>query len=157
MIFVSLGTQPLQFIRLLRDLENLVKVCDITEEVIVQIGHTKYESKLFKSFTFVNGSIFMEYIDRADVIISHAGAGSLFSAIKLGKKIIAAARLKKYNEHNDNHQTELAQKLSQEGYLIDGTYSLIEAWKKLENFIPRKFDFPNSIVTNIKQYIDSLN
>jgi UDP-N-acetylglucosamine transferase subunit ALG13 len=157
MIFVSLGTQPHQFIRLLKELEELIKIYNISDEVIVQAGHTKYETKLFKTFDFVDNSTFSEFMDKADVIISHAGSGSLFSAIKRGKKIIAVARLKKYKEHKDDHQTELCQKLSQEGYLIDGTYSVIEAWKKLDNFIPRKFDFSNSITKNIKQYIDSLD
>jgi UDP-N-acetylglucosamine transferase subunit ALG13 len=157
MIFVSLGTQPNQFSRLLKELEELIKIYNIQDEIIVQIGHTKYESKLFKAYDFMDSSIFEEFMDKADVIISHAGSGSLFSAIKRGKKIIAVARLEKYKEHQDNHQTELARKLSQEGYLINGTWSLIEAWKKLDDFIPKKFDFSNSVATNIKKYIDSLD
>jgi UDP-N-acetylglucosamine transferase subunit ALG13 len=140
----------------LQELENLIKVFDINDKVIVQKGNTEYTSKLFHAFNFINNVQFVEYVKNADVIITHAGSGALFNAIKSRKKIIAVARLKKNNEMIDDHQIELAKKLSQEGYILDGTYSLIEAWKKLETFSPRCCDFSNMIVKKLKNYIDAL-
>jgi UDP-N-acetylglucosamine transferase subunit ALG13 len=79
----------------------------------------------------------------------------LFSAIKRQKKIIAVARLQKYGEMVDDHQTELVKKLTEEGYILDGTYSLKEAWDKLENFKPRQYDFHNTIGETIANWIDN--
>jgi UDP-N-acetylglucosamine transferase subunit ALG13 len=156
MILVILGTQFRQFNRLLQEVEDLITAYNITDRVIVQCGHTNYESDLFELFKFIDNDQFVEYIKQADVIITHAGSGALFNAIKSGKKIIAVARLKEYREMVDNHQVELVKKLSGEGYIIDGTYSLKKAWDKLENFTPRPSDFPNKIYENLKKYIDAL-
>jgi UDP-N-acetylglucosamine transferase subunit ALG13 len=155
MIFISLGTNKNPFPRLLQEVENLIKTVYIRDEVLVQQGNTVYISNLFKSFRSVAMTEFIEYIQKADIVIIHAGSGTLFNAIKSGKKVIAVARLKKYGEHTDDHQLELARKLSEEGYILDGTYSLIDAWKKLESFTPRPFDFSNQIVSSLKKYIDS--
>ena len=97
---------------------------------------------------------FKEYIAKADVVISHAGSGALFSAIQKGKKCIAVARLAKYNEMLNDHQTELVRKLSEEGYILDGTYSIVDAWKKLDGFVPRKCDFECSLPQEIGKLID---
>jgi UDP-N-acetylglucosamine transferase subunit ALG13 len=155
MIFVSLGTEVHPFVRFLQELENLIRTLGLKEDFIVQQGYTNYSSTVFEAFKFVDNTEFIEYIRKADIIITHAGSGALFNAIRNGKKVIAVARLKKYHEMVDDHQTELVKKLSQDGYIIDGTYSLIEAWKKVETFLPKSCDFPNAIVVNLKKYIDT--
>ena len=86
-------------------------------------------------------------------MITHAGSGAIFNSIKAGKKIIAMARLHDFNEMADNHQTELIKKLSDGGYIIDGTYSLCEAWPKLEGFVPRENDFTNEIIITLDKFI----
>lgn len=63
------------------------------------------------------------------------------------------ARLHDFNEMADNHQTELVKKLSEGGYIIDGTYSLIKAWPKLEGFTPRTNDFKCEIVPVLDKLI----
>jgi UDP-N-acetylglucosamine transferase subunit ALG13 len=156
MIFVSLGTNKNPFPRLLQEVENLIQVMGIQDEVVVQQGNTPYTSNLFRSFKYSAMIEFVEYIKNAEVVIIHAGSGTLFNSIECGKKIIVAARLKKYGEHSDDHQLELTRKLSEEGYILDGTFSLIDAWKKLEHFSPRAFDFSNQIAANLKKYINTL-
>lgn len=106
------------------------------------------------SVDYVPETEFKEYIVKADVVISHAGSGALFSAIQKGKKCIAVARLAKYNEMLNDHQTELVRKLSEEGYILDGTYSIVDAWKKLDGFVPRKCDFECTLPQEIEKLID---
>ncbi len=155
MIFVVLGTQKNQFARMLKMVEDLIKSRDIKEEVIAQIGYTVFQTDLFRCFSMVSEENFQKYVADASAIITHSGSGALFSAIKRGKKIIAVARLQKYGEMIDDHQTELVGKLSEEGYILDGTYSIIEAWDKMKVFIPRKFDFSNTISEAIANWIDN--
>jgi UDP-N-acetylglucosamine transferase subunit ALG13 len=107
LILVVLGTHELPFTRLLEEVERLKKEGFITEEVIVQAGHTKYESDVLNIKPFVNYEVMDQLMEDASVIITHAGTGSVISALKKGKKVIAAARLKKYGEHNDDHQLQL--------------------------------------------------
>lgn len=155
MIFVATGTfRP--FPRLLEEVDHLVEKQAIREKVIVQAGEAHYHSERLEIFDFVGDEQFRKYIREADVIITHAGSGALFNAIRLHKKVIAFARLKRYGEHIDDHQLELARKLSEEGYIIDGTHDLPAAWEKLKDFVPREYDFSSAIVSSLQKYLDSL-
>ena len=155
MIFVTVGTQPNGFLRCLKEVETLIDKYDIKEEVIAQIGNTDFKTDKFKTIPFTGENEFKQYIKDASVIITHAGSGAIFNSIKAGKKIIAMARLHDFNEMADNHQTELIKKLSEGGYLIDGTYSLVDAWPKLEGFVPRVNDFKCDIVPVLDKCIEN--
>ncbi len=154
MIFISVGTQAKGFLRLLNAVEELIRKYNITEEVVAQIGNSKFQSDNIKCYPFVSENEFKEYVNNASLIITHAGSGALFSAIKTGKKVIAVARLKKYNEMIDDHQLELLDKLVEGGYILDGTESLEDAYKKIPDFIPRSNDFKNDIEESLTEAIN---
>lgn len=155
MIFVTVGTQPNGFLRCLKEVETLIDKYNIKEEVVAQIGNTDFKTDKFKTIPFTGENEFKQYIKDASVIITHAGSGAIFNSIKAGKKIIAMARLHDFNEMADNHQTELIKKLSEGGYLIDGTYSLVDAWPKLKGFVPRENDFKCDIVPVLDKCIEN--
>lgn len=154
MVFITLGTQGNQFQRCLRMVEELIDILHPEQEFVAQLGNTKYCSDKINCLDYLSETDFKEYIDKADVVISHAGSGALFSAIKKEKKCIGVARLKQYNEMLNDHQTELVKKLTEEGYILDGTYSIVEAWKKLEGFTPRSNDFKCTLAYEIKELLD---
>lgn len=154
MIFVTLGTQAKDFSRLMRMVEDFAQEFNI-KDIVAQIGYTKYQSANIECQSFMPVEQYEDYVSKADVIITHAGTGAIFSAIKKGKKVIAVARLKKYGEMVNDHQLEIVQKLSREGYILDGSSSIIEAWKKLDSFEPRKCDFECSLPLEVGRVIDS--
>lgn len=154
MVFITLGTQGNQFQRCLKMVEELIDTLHPNQEFIAQLGNTKFQSDKIKCLDYVPETEFKELIDKADIVISHAGSGALFSAIQKGKKCIGVARLKKYHEMLNDHQTELVRKLTEGGYILDGTYSIIDAWKKLDGFTPRPNDFECSIPQEIMKLID---
>lgn len=154
MVFITLGTQGNQFSRCLQMIEELIDTLHPNQEFIAQLGNTKYKSDKIKCLGFVTEAEFKELIGKADVVITHAGSGALFSAIKQGKKAIAVARLKKYMEMANDHQTELVRKLSEGGYILDGTNSIIDAWKLLDTFTPRPCDFECTLPQEIGKLID---
>lgn len=149
MIYITLGTQGRDFSRCLKMVEELIKERNLQDKIIAQVGATTYRPQDIECFEFVNENNYQKYVENADVIITHAGSGALFSCIKKGKKAIAVARLSEYGEMIDNHQTELVRKLSEEGYILDGTYSITVAWDKLCDFTPRPNDFECSLAQNI--------
>ena len=107
MIFVTLGTQDKGFDRLLKQIDKEIEKGTIKEKVVVQAGHTKYESKNMEIFDLVSTDEFEEYMDKASIVITHGGVGSILAGIKRGKVVIAAARLAKYKEHNNDHQKQI--------------------------------------------------
>jgi hypothetical protein len=52
---------------------------------------------------------FEEEIDQADVVISHAGVGSLHTALRAGHTPIVFARRARVGEHVNDHQVELVE------------------------------------------------
>jgi len=59
------------------------------------------------------GSLKQDMLD-ADLIISHAGSGSVMESLEAGKKLIVVVN----DQLMDNHQLELAEKMCAEGYLL---------------------------------------
>lgn len=156
MIFITVGTQPNGFNRCLQEVEKLIEKYSITEDIVAQIGYSDFYTDKFKIIDFLSENDFKEYINKASIVITHAGSGAIFNAIKCEKKIIAIARLHDYNEMADNHQCELVEKLSSAGYILNGTTSLEAAWLKLDDFKPRKGNFKNEIVHFLDNYINSI-
>lgn len=108
-IFVTLGTQKFQFDRLLKKLDELIEQGKIKkEELTVQCVYSEYQPKNFEMFAMKPQNEIEDIMNSVDLVITHSGTGSIITSLKLGKKIIIAPRLKKYGEHVDDHQVELA-------------------------------------------------
>lgn len=148
MTLVTLGTQHQEFTRLL----DYIEKSDLKGEIIVQAGYTKYESKRMKIFNFISYDEMEKYIDKSDLVITHAGTGSIVMPLKKDKKVIACARLSKFGEHVDDHQVELVDVFYSEGYIlkVDEDTSLNEVLKNIKDFKPKKF------VSNTKKFIENL-
>ncbi len=141
LILVVLGTHELPFTRLLEEVERLKREGFITEEVVVQAGHTKFDSDLLTIKPFVNYEVMDQLMEDARLVITHAGTGSVISALKKDKKVIAAARLKKYGEHNDDHQLQLMSIFLEQKHILswgDGE-DLGKIIQETENFKPEPF------------------
>ena len=160
MILVILGTQDKEFSRLLEAVDREIENGNIKEKVVVQAGQTKYESKNMEIFDLLPAPEFEKLMDEADLIITHGGAGSILSAIKKGKKIIAAARLAKFHEHHNDHQKQIIGEFAKQGYLLEleDFDKLNELIKKSKKFKPKKFvSNTDNMVKLIENYIEDSN
>ncbi len=156
MIFVALGTQKFQFNRILIEIDNLIEEGKIKEEVFAQIGHSTYQPKNYQYKQFLNPKDFDDKIQSCDIFISHGGVGSITGGLKNNKKIIACPRLKKFDEHIDDHQLEICEKYSELGYVVkvDETTSLIEAISKAKKIELNKFFFNKNGIEHIEKKIN---
>ena len=93
MILVTLGTQDKDFSRLLKVLDKEIEKGNIKDKVIVQSGNTKYKSNNMEIFDFVSNRKLEELIEKSKLVITHGGVGSILTALKHNKKVIAAPRL----------------------------------------------------------------
>lgn len=158
MILVLLGTQNNSFKRLLEAIQHNIDKKVITDEVIVQAGFTKFESKDMKILDLIDKEALSKLQDEADLIITHGGVGSIISSLKKGKKVIVVPRLKKYDEHVNNHQLQIARRFEQEGYVkcAINLKNLEKVIKSMDKFIPMKYESDESNVVNIiENYIDN--
>lgn len=156
MILVLLGTQNNEFTRLLQEIENNIKKNNITEEVIVQSGFTKYQSDKMIIFDMISKEELAKYVKKASLIITHGGVGSIQMALKENKKVIAVPRKAKYLEHVNDHQCQIVKTFDQKGYLIgiESVNELERALKKAKDFHPIKYEKKsNRIITIIDDYL----
>ena len=149
MIFVSCGTQDKEFRRLFIEIERLIEEGKIKDNVIAQIGNTKFKTNLLenkmKVIEFASPDEMKELIKSADLIITHGGVATIIEGINLEKKIIAVPRLKKYKEHVNDHQLQIIENFNEKGYIIGtkGVEEIEEALKKVPRFEPKKYESNN--------------
>ena len=145
MILVTLGTQDKSFIRLLSTLEHQFELGLIHDEIIVQSGYTKFDSKFMTLIPYFSQDELDQYRQNAECIITHGGVGSILDGCRYGKKIIGVARLKEFKEHINDHQIEICEQFSKDGYILyakdlDDIPRLIN---EIKLFIPKKYVFDN--------------
>jgi len=104
MIFVTVGTHPDQFDRLIRKIDTIAP--KIKEKIVIQRGFTKYQPKNCEYFDFCPN--LDEYFKKARLVISHSATSILESSIKYKKPLITVPRQAKYREHINDHQVEFA-------------------------------------------------
>lgn len=158
MIFVCLGTQIFQFDRLTKKLDELMENGIINDEVFAQIGSAEYLPKHYKYRKYIDKKQFEQMLDAADLVITHGGTGAIIGASKKGKNIIAIPRLAQYGEHVDDHQLQIVELLTDEGY-IRAVYdmeklgdTILEAFK---NPIYKPYQRESNIITIIENYLES--
>ncbi|MFD1037145.1 PssE/Cps14G family polysaccharide biosynthesis glycosyltransferase [Virgibacillus byunsanensis] len=141
MILVVLGTHELPFTRLLKEVDRLKSENIIKDDIIVQYGHTTYESDLLTLKQFVSYKEMDLLCEQARIIITHAGTGSIITGIKKGKPVIACARLQKYGEHNDDHQLQIVSALVNQEHILswEEEKRLEDVIQQAEAFQPKPF------------------
>ncbi len=161
LIFVTLGTQDKPFPRLLEAIQKQIDNGNIKkdEKIVVQSGCTKFESADMEIMPYMDIKEFNKNIEDADIVICHAGVGTLLAGLKKNKKIIAAARLKKYGEHVNDHQLQILENFSNAGHLValEDFDKLDELLKDIKDFNPKPFNsnnnsFIESLTKEIEKY-----
>jgi UDP-N-acetylglucosamine transferase subunit ALG13 len=71
-----------------------------------------------EAYPFLPFSALVEKMEQADVVVSHAGVGSIMCALRAGHTPIIFPRLKRYAETVDDHQLELSLALAERGTAI---------------------------------------
>ena len=158
MIFVTLGTQDRSFKRLLEAIQKQIDNGNIQEKVIVQAGHTKFDSKDMEILDLIDRDKFTELMSKCDLLITHGGVGSILTGLNYNKKVIAAPRLKEYNEHQNNHQLEIIEKFTDAKYILPlyNFDELDKTLKEIKKFKPKKFKSnTHNMIKLIEDFIDN--
>ncbi|CAF1152977.1 unnamed protein product [Adineta steineri] len=138
--FITVGTTQFDLLieTIIHDsnvLETLINCLHI-DKIILQTGNSQMPS-------YDNLSIPIEHyqykdsidndIQQADIVISHAGAGTILQTLEAHKPLLVVVNEKLMN----NHQLEIANEMEQQGYLYHCTCSTIA--KTLEKYVNHKF------------------
>ena len=159
MILITLGTQDKQFYRLLEAVQKQIDNKNIKDRVVVQAGcSSDFKSDDMEIFDLIPLEEFDKLISECDILITHGGVGSIIAGIKNNKKVIAAARLKKYGEHVNDHQLQIVENFTDSGYILslNNFDELNKVLKNIKKFKPNKFKSnTNNFIKLLKKEIDS--
>jgi len=158
MILVLLGTQNNSFHRLLEEIQKNIDNGNIKDEVLVQKGYTKFESKSMKLYNQLPIDEIRQLTEKADLVITHGGVGSIITSLEKSKKVIAVPRLKKYKEHVNDHQIDIIKSFGEAGYIIglNNVEELSDALKKVQDFEPKQYvRKTGKILGIIEEFIDN--
>lgn len=99
------GNAHYGFERLIR---HLVRVLPPQWSVLWQVGPSDVSGLGIDAVPSLPAARLREEIEAADIVICHAGTGSILTALSLGKRPIVVPRRAGFGEHVDAHQDELA-------------------------------------------------
>jgi len=116
MIFVTVGTSPRPFTRLVKAMDTLASWID--EEVVIQHGSCPCALRHASGQAWMDAETFQAHTLSARIIVSHAGAGTIIGALKQGKPLVLVPRSAKWQECSDDHQFELANALQRQRQAI---------------------------------------
>lgn len=111
-VVITLGTERFPFPRALVQVARALRG-DV--EVLIQTGHTPPLATAFDSRPWVPADELLSAIKRADVVVMHAGVGSILAALRAGKHPVILPRYSSLGEHIDDHQRELAARVADQG------------------------------------------
>ncbi len=111
MIFVTVGNDFRRFDRLLEKMDEIAP--SIPNEIVIQRGYSRYLPKNAKEFAFVPMNEAIEYIKKSELVVSHAGIGTIILCREYGTPLLILPRKKAYGEHMNDHQMEIARALEQ--------------------------------------------
>ena len=149
MILVTLGTQKFEMNRLVKAADQLAQTTK--EEVFIQCGHSTYQPQNCKYSAFVDTAQFGEMIQNCSVLITHSGVGTIMTGIQAKRPIIVVPRLKKYHEHVDDHQLQIAEAFEEKGCVIccRNEEELPQYIEKAKNFAFQPYTAPESKVEDL--------
>lgn len=107
MILVTLGTQAFPFDRLLREVDGFPD-----DEIVVQCasGGMRPERAIWHDKLSFDELVAL--VSRSRAVVSHAGVGSVLTALDHGRRPVVVPRLRQFGEAVDDHQVEFARRLA---------------------------------------------
>jgi len=160
MIFVSVGSEKFPFDRLLKCMDSAVKDQAIDQPVFAQIGHSQYKPHSMDYRDFIAFQEMKDYIQKADIVVLHAGIGSTLLSLQLGKVPILFPRDASLKEHLDDHQMEFVKAMGSMNktlvaYTADELIDKITHYEKYVEELKRNSD-PSKKESSLTGYLNKI-
>lgn len=139
MIFVTVGAQ-MPFDRLVRAMDDWAAAHPDTP-VVAQIGTTEFEPTHMEWTRLLDPAPFRARMTAADVIVAHAGMGTILTALELGKPLLVMPRRGDLRETRNDHQVATARRFGTRGDVavaedVDALRAQLERLRELSGGAP---------------------
>jgi UDP-N-acetylglucosamine transferase subunit ALG13 len=109
-ILVAVGTQ-FPFDRMVRAVDGWAAAAG-RNDVVAQIGPSTYQPRTLRCVGMIPPDAFAELQQEAELIIAHAGMGSILGALEASTPIIIMPRVHALGEHRNDHQLATARRFA---------------------------------------------
>jgi UDP-N-acetylglucosamine transferase subunit ALG13 len=116
LIFVTVGAQ-MPFDRLIGWVDDWAVSRD-RRDVCAQIGPSAYQPRRLEVLPFLDPPEFRKRMRDARGVVSHAGMGTILTALELGKPILVVPRLGSLAETRNDHQVATARRFEEDGLVL---------------------------------------
>jgi beta-1,4-N-acetylglucosaminyltransferase len=123
--FVSIGNGTQSFARLLDEVKRIAP--QLPQPVVVQHGWTPFFSDSITNFDFTDEPKFVDLLQSSTLFITHGGGGSVFAAIRMGKRAVVVPRRKLHREVTDDHQLFFVEELARQ-QKIEPVLDVADLW-----------------------------
>lgn len=142
LIFATVGA-TLPFPRLEQAIVALKRAGRIPEKVVLQVGRGAGQHEPVDGLEIVAEVPFAELqhlLERADVVVCHAGTGSIITALAKSCAVVAMPRSIKHGDHYDDHQEEIAGVFAGRGLIetAEDSQSLLTALDRARKMLRHK-------------------
>jgi UDP-N-acetylglucosamine transferase subunit ALG13 len=129
-ILVTVGTNEARFDRLLEALEDLPEGTDL----FVQHGPSPIRPAGATCTDYLGFDELVEKMRQARAVVTHAGVGSVLTALLNGTRPIVVPRLQRFGEAVDDHQLHFGRRAESAGFvsLVEDTAELGRAIERYE-------------------------
>ncbi len=157
MIFATVGTHHQPFDRLVHAVDRVARETD--EAVVVQAGCSTVRPQRAQAFAYAPLAEIEAYMRAARVVVAHAGAGTLMTALRVARALVVMPRRRQYGEHVDDHQLELADALAQRGLaiVVHDAESLAPAIEQAPALVPGTAGQAPALVEALRQVLRDLD
>lgn len=112
-LFVTLGTiKPYRFDALV---DRIKTIATHDLDITWQLGETSRADLPGSVHQYMGSDEFERVVNESDVVITHAGVGTILNLLDLGKFPVAVPRRPEFGEHVDGHQRQVCKYLDSTG------------------------------------------
>ena len=151
MIFVTVGTNEARFDRLLEALEDLPAGSDL----FVQHGPSPIRPTGATCTDYITFDEMVDNMREAQTVVTHAGVGSVLTALLNGARPIVVPRLQRFGEAVDDHQLEFGRRASDAGFvtLVEDTDALVAAITRQQESPPPPPRPDQRLVADLRDFL----
>lgn len=155
MIFVTVGSQ-MPFDRLIQAVDRWA--AGTSADVFGQIADAEYIPKHFQFVASMEPSQYSDIVRKADLIVAHAGMGSIITALEYGKPILIMPRRGGLSETRNDHQIATARKFSDKNGIVVAMDEIeliqkLDSWSHGHAAAPIKSAASDELLQGIREFL----
>ncbi len=132
-------------------LDQLAGANELFRNTIAQIGNGLYEPANLNFIRFCSHDMFEQYANESDIVITHAGVGSIITAVSYQKPVVVVPRRAALGEADNDHQVRTAEQFEREGLVLVAYSedSLNDRVQEAVNFSPNAITGKANNIVNV--------